>query len=140
MSIPRPARVGAAAAIVIAAAALGCGAPEVGRVDPQRSPERAEQALRSALDAWKAGQKPEALQSAASPIAVHDSVWRSGRTLADYAILDRNDGDVRVDFKVRLVLAGPDQEVEQTYYVWGKTPLSVYRAEDFDRILATDRP
>lgn len=122
------------------AAAGGCGAPEEGRVDATRTPERAEQTLRLVLDAWKAGQKPDALQRGAEAIAVHDSIWRSGKTLADYTIQGRTDGDVRTDFKVHLVLSNPSKEVDQTYYVWGKTPLSVYREEDFMRILATDRP
>lgn len=129
-----------AAALLILAAAVGCGGSDGGRVSPTRSPERAEHTLRTALDAWKAGRKPRELQSETPAIAVHDAVWQSGKTLADYAILDRSDGDVRVDFTVRIVLSNPDKEIKQVYYVWGKTPLSVYRAEDFQRILATDRP
>lgn len=127
--------------ILFMAAAGGCGSPdEGGRVDPTSTPERAEQTLRLVLDAWKAGQKPDALQRGAEAIAVHDSLWRSGKTLADYAIQGRTDGDVRTDFKVHLVFSNPSREIDQTYYVWGKTPLSVYREDDFMRILATDRP
>lgn len=129
-----------AAAAILAAVVGGCGEPAGGRVDPTRSPERAEQALRTVLDGWKAGVRPEAMRNETPAIAVHDSAWQSGKTLADYTILDRSDGDVRVDFTVHLVFSNPDQEIDQIYYVWGKTPLSVYRAEDFQRILATDRP
>jgi hypothetical protein len=47
---------------------------------------KAREALRTALDSWKRGDKVDALQGATSPIYVIDTEWQSGVTLKDYKI------------------------------------------------------
>lgn len=41
-------------------------------------------------------------------------------------------------FVVRLSLADPDESTLAAYYVFGKEPIWVYRAEDFDMMMNMD--
>ncbi|MHC5543393.1 hypothetical protein ACYOEI_34655, partial [Singulisphaera rosea] len=47
-------------------------------------PMRAQEALQKVLDAWKAGETPEALATRTPPIHVSDGDWRSGFRLVGY--------------------------------------------------------
>jgi hypothetical protein len=61
---------------------VGCakGPPEP--VDPDRACE----ALRTALDAWKSGATTDTLKSGQPPIYVNDSDWLAGHRLTSYEL------------------------------------------------------
>jgi hypothetical protein len=46
--------------------------------------EQSRKALQTALDAWKAGEKPEALENLSPPIHVKDADWKGGFLLLEY--------------------------------------------------------
>lgn len=77
----RPPR-GLAALVLLLA--LGCGRS----LPPPADGGRARDALRTALDAWKAGQKPDALRGRSPPIYFTDLRWGAGRRLLDYRLDD----------------------------------------------------
>jgi hypothetical protein len=77
------------ATLALAACAAGCGASAGTARPPDR--EAARQALRTALDAWKSGEKYNALASATSPIRVADEDWLAGVKLVDYQIESKED-------------------------------------------------
>lgn len=63
----------------------GCG-PSVSPVTAD--PNVAASALKSTLDAWKAGRKPDDLLNDTPPVRVIDEEWVGGAKLLDYAIPD----------------------------------------------------
>jgi hypothetical protein len=99
-------------------------------------PPRAREALKTALDQWKAGAGPRSLQSSATPMTVQDFDWAAGAKLLDYQVVD--DGkpyDANLRVQVRLVLSHPgkdkdeDQAVEKkVWYLVGTSPsVTVFR-------------
>jgi hypothetical protein len=59
----------------------GCGA---GGAAEQADPAKAQETLRSVLDAWKSGEKLEDLEKRTSPIHVKDLDWVGGFKLIGY--------------------------------------------------------
>jgi hypothetical protein len=109
----------------------GCGR-RTGQVPPAVS---ARQALETALTAWQNGQKVGRIETDSTPVQAVDSGWGKGQTLAGYEILEeltREDG--RRCFKVRLQLQKPPTTQEVNYLVVGRSPLWIYREEDFKRL------
>lgn len=116
-----------AAGLTLAVAA-GCGGPESAPVDATK----ARDALRSALDSWKRGEKPDRLHTATPPVFVTDPDWMGGGVLREFKLLD--DGaamDSNLHVKVRLTVrpAGGEEFVTRDVtYVVGTAPnLSVSR-------------
>lgn len=69
-------------AIVTAVCGLGCGAS----APPVAESEAATAALKTALDAWLAGESSEALANRTPPIHVSDTEWKSGKKLTKYEV------------------------------------------------------
>jgi hypothetical protein len=72
------------ALVALAGLATGCGSshlPDAGE------PDQARQAVTQALDAWKAGSRPDGLATAASPLRVLDNDWAAGATLVAYRLV-----------------------------------------------------
>jgi hypothetical protein len=110
-----------------AALTAGCGP---GLQAPADS-GRAEQTLRTTLDAWQRGDTPESLRKATPPITVADVDWAGGYRLTGYQVQgagDRSGVDLR--FAVTLTLKDPKGKTVQksTAYVVGTNPaLTVVR-------------
>lgn len=65
--------------------AVGCGKGDM--APPAESdPAQAKQALTQALDAWRAGSKPESLRQASPSVIVSDEEWAGGAQLTSYQI------------------------------------------------------
>ncbi len=62
----------------------GCGGR--GEIRPEGDTATAKSALSSALDAWKAGETPNDLQSRSPVVWMGDEDWKAGRGLAAYEI------------------------------------------------------
>jgi hypothetical protein len=60
----------------------GCGSS----LPAPSEPVQARQIVTSSLDAWKRGEKPEALASATPPVRVNDREWGDGYKLENYEI------------------------------------------------------
>jgi hypothetical protein len=126
---------------VLAAALAGLAAlPMAGCSGSSRAhpvdPPRAIEALKTALDHWKAGQPPGSLASSSTPMTVQDFDWAGGARLVDYQVVD--DGTARDDnlsVNVKLVLDGPGTKsksgkpVEKSvWYLVGTSPsVTVFR-------------
>lgn len=95
-------------------------------------------ALESALGAWKKGGKPSALATADPPILVVDSEWTNGRTLEDFRILGEEPSETDRRFNVAMRLKGQPKEAEVQYIVLGGQPLSVFREDDYERVINMD--
>jgi hypothetical protein len=94
-------------------------------------PDKARAALRTALDAWKAGKPIGSLAEASPPIVAQDFDWLAGAKLEDYAVLDDKESDanlrVRVQLSVRPAQGGVAKKT--VVYVVGTDPtLTVFRA------------
>lgn len=64
--------------------AVGCG----GKLPPEADSDRARNALQTALETWKGGEKVESLQKRQPAIYFNDELWRAERQLVDFAIGD----------------------------------------------------
>jgi hypothetical protein len=62
--------------------ALGCGQSRPQPADP----DKANEALRAALDAWQNGDTPEGLKARQPPIYVNDADWFAGHRLTGYEL------------------------------------------------------
>jgi hypothetical protein len=94
-------------------------------------PDKARAALRTALDAWKAGKPIGSLGEASPPIVAQDFDWLAGAKLDDYAVLDDQAADanlrVRVQLTVRPAQGAPAKKTV-TYVVGTDPKLTVFRA------------
>lgn len=113
---------------LVVCASIGCGRRN--RYVPSASSGR--EALKAALTAWQNGQPVGTIKTVSPPVQAVDSGWSRGQTLAGYEILEevtRSDG--RRCFKVRLHLQNPAATQEVHYLVVGRSPLWIYREEDY---------
>lgn len=63
-------------------ALVGCKSSLDAPVDPNR----AQQAIEGALEAWKQGESPTALQQKSPPVYFNESEWKAGKSLVEYQI------------------------------------------------------
>jgi hypothetical protein len=102
-------------------ALAGCSGPANAPVDAAK----ARDALRTALDSWKRGEKIDQLQSASPPVYVIDSEWQAGVVLKEYKLV--NDGtpmDANLHCPVRLTVkaAGGAESTREVTYVISTAP------------------
>ena len=99
-------------------ALAGCGA---GPMQAAGSEDEALDFLTAALDAWKAGQKPDELRDENPPMYVKDADWVQGRSLKEFkphATPKENGGEWRVMAMLTLTGGGkPDEETLVAYSV-----------------------
>jgi hypothetical protein len=109
-------------------------APGCGRsAPPPADPERAGQALRATLDAWKNGESVEALQRQDPPVQVIDREWRSGRRLKNYKVGKAEPVGADLRCQVDLTVHGPRGRpvTKRAVYSVGTSPaLTVTREEE----------
>ncbi len=99
------------------------------------SPSQSQNALKAALEAWKAG-KPAGPVAGTSPVVhVTDSNRVSSQTLDDYQILGEVPGNAPRCFAVKLKLSNPVEEKRERYVIVGIDPLWIFRHEDYDLLL-----
>jgi hypothetical protein len=102
------------------------------KIPEPADPEKARAALRSALDVWKDGGTPTALQSASPPIRVADDDWVAGLRLHNYEIQDQGE-EVGNSLHVTVVLHlvndsdAPMNPITVTYQVTTSPRLEVAR-------------
>lgn len=117
--------------LLVCACGSGCGGGKQSYVPSEGT---ARQALKTALTAWKNGQPAGAVEGGPAPIQVLDSDWYKGQKLDGFEILgDENAADGKRWFSVRLDLLKPRGTKTARYLVTGKSPLWIYRQEDYER-------
>jgi len=114
----------------VAVVFVGCG----GSAPP--TPANAEvgrAALIRGLDAWKAGERPDALKSGADPIYFMDFEWDRGAKLLDYS-LESSDvsygAERRYNGSFTLNVKGKNVSKRLAYLVGTNKPISVRREEE----------
>jgi hypothetical protein len=95
-------------------------------------PDRAREALKTALDVWKKGDQPGALKESTPPITAQDLDWLGGAKLVNYEVTgDGKSIEANLFVPVTLTLAMPKgKEVKKKVtYVVGTSPyLTVFRS------------
>jgi hypothetical protein len=121
-----------AACLILLALAFVSGCSGPGQAHAV-NPDRAREALRTALDQWKKGEGPRSLESSGTPMTVQDFDWASGAKLMDYQIID--DGkpyDANLRVQVKLALSGAQSKgntiEKKVWYLIGTSPsVTVFR-------------
>jgi hypothetical protein len=109
---------------------FGCG---IGQSPPTSDATKAEQILNNVLDAWKGGEKPDALAQRTPPIHVADVEWKDGFRLISY----RPVGEGRLvgfdmSYPVALELKAPNGAIlkkDAVYVVTTQPKVLVLRQE-----------
>jgi hypothetical protein len=115
-----------ALAMLVAASIAGCSGGVANPVDPNRALD----ALKTALDHWKSGGDPLAMPTSSTPMTVQDLEWQSGAKLVDYQVLGEGvPADANLRVKVKLTLAGKGKNAEKTvnYLVTTSPAVTVFR-------------
>jgi hypothetical protein len=90
-------------------------------------------ALEGALNAWRSGGKPGAIEGTNPVVQVTDTPWSQGDKLASYEIVKEDTSGAEKKFTVRLSLTKPDRVEEVEYHVMGQGPVMVLRDQDYQR-------
>jgi hypothetical protein len=114
--------------VVMLVGVPGCGgAPRAAAVDPPK----ARDALRTTLEGWKGGAKPDDLRNGAPSITAQDLDWMAGATLVEYTILGDgtfDDANLRIPVELTLRDPGGRQVRKKVSYVVGTSPrITVFR-------------
>lgn len=123
-----PIRAAAVAAAALALAGCTVGPPKAAPVEP----EKARTALKTTLDAWKAGRAIDSLAGETPPIVAQDLDWMAGAKLTDYQVVD--DGlaqDANLKIRVKLTVRDPQGKTAAktvTYIVGTDPKVTVFRA------------
>lgn len=124
----------------------GCGSVKEAEARYIPPSELAEEALRSSLEAWKAGGEPGKVGLPLRRVMVADSHRRLGQSLKDYSIVGEAPLDGGRRFVVRLSFVSSDtagepvEDERARYLIVGIDPLWVIRQEDYDMIAHWDHP
>jgi hypothetical protein len=97
-------------------ALAGCGPRQM---EIAGSEDEALEVLTAALDAWKSGQKPDALRQESPPMYVQDHDWAEGRSLKDFKPSDAPQefgGEWRVSATLSLAGGGKPEEQKLVAY------------------------
>ena len=121
--------------LLIALAILaGCG----GGSAPLPSRDSARQALRTSLDAWKAGRPPSSLAGEKPSIEIVDFEWNARKVLADYSLGQEASGQGVQALSASLTIKGEPGPKEVKYMVLGLDPMRIFRDEDYNRAMNMD--
>jgi hypothetical protein len=123
-------------ALPLVALLAGCGGRErYASSDFTPPADTARQSLEAALDAWKAGRAPGAIEGTTPPVEVVDSQWKAGQKLDGYEVLAEDQADGTKQYSVRLSFKAPAAAKEVRYHIIGRDPVRVYRDEDYRRMI-----
>jgi hypothetical protein len=89
-------------------------------LDPPADTEEAEKALRTALEAWKAGKSQGDLEKESPSVIMNEDDWRGGKRLRDFKLLEGSLSGRQVRWRVRITLQdkeGKSAERDATYII-----------------------
>jgi hypothetical protein len=117
----------ASACLFLSLLGMGCSGNENAPVVASKARE----ALRTALESWKKGDKVDELQNASPPIYVVDQEWKDGAKLQDYQVTgDGEEKDAHLFAPVKLTVRLPNgREVRRnvTYIISTAPNITVSR-------------
>ena len=123
-----------ASALVIAlsaALAAGCSGGSGGAAGPVDAP-KAREALKTALDGWKKGDKPASFATASPAMTVQDVDWLAGAKLVNYEVKgEGKEFGPNLNIPVDLTIRTPQgkESKKSVSYVVGTSPIvTVFRA------------
>jgi hypothetical protein len=79
--------------VAVVGGLLGLLVPTVQRVRSTNRRLEARAALRTALETWRQGERPESLHGASTPILITDDDWQAGRRLVRYQVEEAQETD-----------------------------------------------
>jgi len=143
---PRPSGRGLLVIVIALAATVcpACGArsrPPAGRGGDLPTVEAAHQAVEQSLRAWQADPDLERTTTSTRPVMFVEQQQPKGQRLRAFEVLGETPGyeaDGYRRFLARLDLSDPEASVVAVYYVFGRSPVWVYRSEDFEMIMHMD--
>ncbi len=130
--------------LALAVIAIACPAcePASGPRPPPRKllPDSriARRALEAALEEWRDSPQTDSAAAAGRSLIFVDRQRRPGQKLSKFEILSESEVDNLRRVVVRLELTDPGETVLAPYYVFDRSPIWVYRAEDFDMMMNMD--
>ena len=101
-------------------------------------PQIARRALEDALEEWRTSPETDSTAATGRSMIFVDQQRRPGQKLREFAVLGATVVDNCRRFVVRLSLAEPEESMLAAYYVFDKSPIWVYRVEDFDMMMHMD--
>jgi hypothetical protein len=120
---------GLAVGVVVCFSWTGCGGPPSAK-DMVVDQALAKQSLATALDAWKAGEKPAALKDRTPPIIVGIPAWDAGAKLTDYQIVGQRDQGANLNIEVQTTIEQNGQVSRRTGgYIVGTEPVITVMTE-----------
>ncbi len=102
------------------------------------NPTAAEDAIRSAMEAWKESGAVGEIADTKPLVHVTDSNRKRGQTLSGYTILGEVPGSAGRTYMVELNLASPAEKLNAQYIVVGIDPLWIFRQEDYELLMHWD--
>ena len=114
--------------VVVGCLLAGCGGPSAKNLVVDQTLAR--QSLTTALDAWKAGEKPAALKDRMPAIVVGDPAWDTGAKLTDYKITGERDLGASLNIQVELTMERNGQAIRRNAsYIVGTSPVITVMTE-----------
>jgi hypothetical protein len=102
--------------------------------------QAARRALDESLEAWRRSPHVPRTTPTIRPVMFVDQTRKVGQRLRGFTILRETTGrESYRQFQVKLSLSDPEESVLATYYVFGRGPIWVYRAEDLEMIMHMDK-
>jgi hypothetical protein len=111
-----------------------CLLPGCGRgLGPDADPAEGERALRTALEAWKAGKAPGDLEREHPPILMNEDDWRTGKRLLDFKMEEGSLVGRQVRWRVGIKLQDKDGKAadRKAVYIIDTTPRIVIVRDSF---------
>jgi hypothetical protein len=99
---------------------------------PDADAAAADNALKTALEAWKSGKSPDDLEKERPPIIMNEDDWRLEKRLIDFKIEKGSLSGRQVRCRARLTLRDKDRTVERdAVYIIDTTPRIVIVRDSF---------
>lgn len=114
---------------------IGCGGSSTQKYIP--STNLAKSALEKALGEWKSGKAHGTVTGLNVPIDVFDARWQAKKKLESYEVLREEKSDGPKIYVVKMKTDEDKEEKEVTYYVVGKSPLLIFREQDYKKATGT---
>ncbi len=129
------------AVAILAIVCPACGPGSATSPAPRRllpDPRVARGALEAALEEWRTSPQTDTAAAHGRSLIFVDQQRQPGQKLRSFKVLSSSEVDNRWRFVVRLDLTDPDESILAPYYVFNRSPIWVYRGEDFDMMMNMD--
>ena len=117
--------------LLLLCGAGGCGAQSHDRYVPRTTV--AQNALETALSAWKNGEPYKEIKTAKPAVQPFDARWQAGKKLEEFEILKELPAEGPKQFLVRMKVEGDAEPREVIYHVVGIDPIHVFGDADYKK-------